>query len=766
MSARTKIIALLTSFLYVCRVLPAGAAENNVVVPQAETESADSVFYLLDELDVVAAKQNVAFREMPISGTIVRGADAERMGVADVKGLSTVVPNFYIPDYGSRITSTIYVRGIGARMDQPAVGLTVDNVGLLNKDAYDFDISDISYMEMLRGPQSALFGRNTMTGLINIRTLSPMEFQGWKGTTELGPRQLFKFNLGFYRKFRPNFGLSVVGSFYRRDGEFKNAYDGYSIDKEVNGSLRVKLIWSPRPGLHLSNTFSQSLLRQGGYPYENVETGKISYNDTCFYKRHLLTDALTVSGDIGRVKLVSVSTVQHIDDNMTLDQDFLPQPYFTLTQKKKETAVTEDLMFRGMTSDERYKWLAGVYGFYRNMHMNAPVTFKDYGITQLIELNRNKVNPYYPIRWDEREFPLNSRFDLPSWGAALYHESRYEIDAFRVQAGIRFDYEHVAMRYRSWCNTSYTIYNNPTGQLPIPQDCAVYRRENVDLVESGDLSNHFFMVLPKLSILWDIPTLWASNLYLTVGRGYKAGGYNTQMFSDVLQQKLMRFMGLGGEYDVNDIVSYKPEQSWSYEVGGHFNFLEDKIQLDASAFFIYCRDQQMTVFPEGDTTGRMMTNAGKTRSVGAEISAYYTILPDLTVMATYGFTDARFIDFFDGRQNYKGNRLPYAPSNTLFAEASYLFNVSKKFKEHYFALHLNFSGTGNIYWNEANTLNQKFYGLLGATIGYNTPSWSVEVWGKNLTNTKYYTFYFMSIGNEFRQRGRGLDYGLTVRARF
>ena len=238
------------------------------------------------------------------------------------------------------------------------------------------------------------------------------------------------------------------------------------------------------------------------------------------------------------------------------------------------------------------------------------------------------------------------------------------------------------------------------------------------------------------------------------------------MFSDVLQQKLMQFMGLGSQYDVDDIVSYKPESSWNYEIGAHLNLLDNKINVDASLFYIDCRDQQMTIFPNGDTTGRMMTNAGKTRSIGGEISASYSILSDLSVMATYGFTDARFVDFFDGMQNYKGKRLPYAPSNTLFCEASYMFNVSRKFREHYFAIHLNFSGTGDIYWNESNTLHQNFYGLLGASIGYHTPKWSVEVWGKNLTDTKYYTFYFKSIGNEFRQRGHGVDYGLSIRATF
>ena len=762
------VFSYISSIIIVLIAVIAGRGELHATGTQsgAVGEMSDSLGYLLDELDVVAIKNNVAFRHSPVSGTMIGQWDAERLGMSDVKGLSAVVPNFHIPDYGSRITSTIYVRGIGARMDQPAVGLTVDNVGILNKDAYDFDISDISYMEMLRGPQSALFGRNTMTGLINIRTLSPMEYQGWRGLVDIGPRQLFKFNLGWYHKFRDNLGFSVTGSFYRRDGEFRNQHDGRTVDKEVNGSVRIKLVWRPLTDLHISNTFSQSILRQGGYPYENVASGQINYNDTCFYKRHLLTDALTPSYDFNDMKLMSVTSIQHIDDNMTLDQDFLPQSYFTLTQKKRETSFTEDIMLRGHAAEGKYTWLSGVYGFYRHMHMTAPVTFKDYGITQLIESNRNNINPYYPIRWDKREFPLNSDFTIPTWGLAIYHESRYTSGNWEFAAGVRLDYEHVAMSYDSWCNTSYTVYENKSGKLPMDPDSPVYRHVPVNLSEQGHLNNDFLMVLPKVSAMWNIDALPSSNLYATIGRGYKAGGYNTQMFSDVLQQKLMQFMGLGSQYDVDDIVSYKPESSWNYEIGAHLNLLDNKINVDASLFYIDCRDQQMTIFPNGDTTGRMMTNAGKTRSIGGEISASYSILSDLSVMATYGFTDARFVDFFDGMQNYKGKRLPYAPSNTLFCEASYMFNVSRKFREHYFAIHLNFSGTGDIYWNESNTLHQNFYGLLGASIGYHTPKWSVEVWGKNLTDTKYYTFYFKSIGNEFRQRGHGVDYGLSIRATF
>ncbi|MDE6242783.1 MAG: TonB-dependent receptor plug domain-containing protein, partial [Muribaculaceae bacterium] len=105
------------------------------------------------------------------SVSTINAAEARRLHIESLKGAADVVPNMFVPDYGSRITSSIYVRGIGARMDQPAVGLNVDNVPFLNKDAYDFDLQDIKDLQVLRGPQSTLYGRNTMAGVVNINTL-------------------------------------------------------------------------------------------------------------------------------------------------------------------------------------------------------------------------------------------------------------------------------------------------------------------------------------------------------------------------------------------------------------------------------------------------------------------------------------------------------------------------------------------------------------------------------------------------------------------
>ena len=101
----------------------------------------------LRPLEVLGVKQAPDGATSAEAVTRVSGAEARRLGIDAVKGLSAVAPNFYMPDYGSRMTSSIYVRGLGARMDQPIIGLTVDNVPILNKDAYDFDVADIESIE-------------------------------------------------------------------------------------------------------------------------------------------------------------------------------------------------------------------------------------------------------------------------------------------------------------------------------------------------------------------------------------------------------------------------------------------------------------------------------------------------------------------------------------------------------------------------------------------------------------------------------------------
>lgn len=739
----------------------------------ASQEIADTAFYgahtphVLREVEVLGVKQMPEVEYAPV--TRLGMSQVERLGVVALKGLAEIAPNFYIPDYGSRMTSSIYVRGLGARIDQPVVGLSVDGVPYLNKDNYDFDVPDIERIEVLRGAQSVLNGRNTMGGQVNIHTLSPWRYQGVRLMAEYGRANSLKASAAWYGLLSPTVATSVGGYYTMTDGFWRNGYDGGRVGTERQGSARWKLSWRPEARLSVTNTASAVISRQGGYPYQSVATGALSYNDTCYYRRNSFADGLTIAYAGNRVTANLITSVQYIDDDMTLDQDFTPEDYFTLTQRRHEWAVTQDVFCKAARG--RYQWLGGVFGFYRSTDMSAPVTFYDTGISELIEAHRNDVNPSYPIGWDSRSFVLGSDFDTRDRGLALYHESTYRLGDWTFQGGLRWDIERVTLRYNSHCSTGYTTYHvMPDGSRE------PYSHTPVDIDDIGRLGQTFSQLLPKVSISYN-PRLGGAvgsnfSVYATVSKGYKAGGYNTQMFSDVLQQRIMQLMGIGMSYNVDDIISYSPEKSWNYELGLRIAetpvAAAGKISAELSGFFIDCTDQQLTMFPDGTTTGRIMTNAGRTYSRGFEATANFrTFDGRFRAGLSYGFTCATFDEFDNGRDDFAGKRVPYAPSNTLFVSAGYTLPVGAVGGDD---LSLQFDasvrGVGDIYWDEANTVRQPFYALLGMEAGVGTERWSAKVWGQNLTATRYNTFYFVSMGNSFVQRGRPVTAGVTLRYHF
>ena len=526
----------------------------------------------------------------------------------------------------------------------------------------------------------------------------------------------------------------------------------------------------------MDNTFTFGKVDQGGYAYAlyNPDTqtmNPINYNDECGYKRTTFSNGLSLNYNTQKIQLSSVTTWQYLDDKMTLDQDFTSKNMFILTQAQHENTVTQEFVAKNNT-DSKLQWLAGATFFYKHMKMDAPVTFKKDGIKELLLDNiNNGIHHMMPIAnvsfENETSLPLNSNFINPVLGTALYGQIEYAWKKFLFTVGLRVDYEHSSFKYNSYTSLNYKL-------SPIMQN---YKELNSTL--DGKLKRDYIEPLPKFAIQYMLPNY--NNIYVSVSRGFKAGGYNTQIFSDILQNQLqvdmiLDIMGsLGGrpsskagmeirEFDINNIV-YKPEYSWNYEIGGHFNCWDNRVKSDIALFYIDCTDQQITVFPSGEATGRMMTNAGRTRSLGAEFSMNANLSKGLDLMVSYGYTNAKFTKYNNGIKDYKGKFLPYVPQNTVSGTASYSFyklgNILDKL-----SLSLGYNGIGKIYWNEENSVKQDYYSLMHASIYMEKGIFGLEFWGKNITNTDYYNFYFVSIGNTFLSRGKPAQWGVTMNINF
>lgn len=718
----------------------------------------------IEQVTVVApaAKQTFSLRRQPISSTVLSPAAIERERVLSVKDLSAVVPNFYQPDYGSRMTSSIYVRGFGARIDQPVVGVNVDEIPYLNKNSYDFDLFDIARIEVLRGPQGTLYGRNTIGGQLNIYTLSPLGYSGVRASAEYGTGNTVRAKASYYGRVSDNFGISVGGFYTRTDGFFDNAYDGSDCDRGHSTGGRVRMVWQGADGWSIDNVASVGSSLEGGYAYclydeESGTVSPVNYNGPNSYERVNVTDGFVVKHAGEKMLFTSATGYQYLYDRMLIDNDFTPRSLFTLVQQQREHALTEDIVLRSNDDGRRWQWITGAYGFYKRLRMEAPVTFLEDGIGDLILGAANagiqSVMPWAELMIEESAFDIASNFKIPTYGLALYHESSLRAGRWRFTAGLRLDYEASRMDYDNYTSIHYRL----SPMMPQFKELSMpfAGRERMDFLE----------LLPKFAVNF---STGAGELYVAASRGYKAGGFNTQIFSDILQNRLMAAMmedmGMPAQpspYNEASATTYKPEYSWNYEAGGHLAFAEGRVRTDFSLFWIECRDQQLTVFPEGTTTGRMMSNAGRSRSRGVEVSLSWNPTTRLGVWGSYGFTDARFVKFDDGEADYAGNVLPYAPRNTVSLGATYRLHVGARMLDDV-VVNCSWQGAGKIYWNESNTLRQNFYSQLGASVDLRKGDFTLSLWGRNLTGTDFYTFYFKSVGNSFFSHGKPRQLGLTL----
>lgn len=186
----------------------------------------------VDEVTVVGFKQDALGREAQ-SVTSLSSAFIRQAEMTSIKDLGYTVPNFYIPEYGTRQNSPVFVRGVGAKTNGPTVGFYIDGVPHMERSAFDDDLFDITALEVLRGPQGTLYGRNCIGGIINAYTRSPFEFQGTRVKIGYGRYNDMVVNAYHYNKVNDKLGFAINGSYHHNDGYFRNAFDDSKIDKST-----------------------------------------------------------------------------------------------------------------------------------------------------------------------------------------------------------------------------------------------------------------------------------------------------------------------------------------------------------------------------------------------------------------------------------------------------------------------------------------------------------------------------------------------------
>ena len=720
----------------------------------------------LEEVKIYSHKETMS-QQMPVSSTVITPNVINGAQMNSIRDLSVFVPNFFIPDYGSAMSTAPYIRGIGSRSTGQSMALYVDNIPYFDKSTFDFDFYDIRQIEILRGPQGTLYGRNALGGIVNIYTLSPFDYEGTMFSATGGNYGLAKVQAAYYDKINQNIGWSASGYYNHVDGFFTNLYNHKKADDKTSAGGRAKIEWLVSPTFRTQYIFNYDYVDQTAYPYGlyDPSTGNVArpnYNDDNSYSRSMVNNSLLLEYTTDKIQLTSSTSHQYFSDDMKMDQDFLPKSYFSLNQRQKQRAFNEEIAIRSKTTNN-YQWSFGLTSFLQYLDTDAPVEFKKDGIIDILQpvFDRAAAMGAPTMIITDTLMDIPGTYDTKTWGGALFHQSTYNhlfIDGLSITAGLRADFEKTNLDYFTHSKLNLNIKMGPMNR-PLSIADTLQGKESLKFTE----------ILPKVALKY----AWNDNqfAYVTVSKGYKAGGFNIQMFADLMQTQLMNSGNrTAPKVNVSQAITYQPEHSMNYEIGYQSAFFNNQLKAHLSLFYMDISDMQLTKFvPSGQ--GRMITNAGEVTSKGVEFSLQTNLGKGFGLDINYGYAHATFKNYTDSvkmennaveEENYKGNFVPYAPQNTLSLNGTYTHLFNNAFIDHITA-NVQYMGTGKIYWDEANSLYQQFYHTVNAKVGIVKNNFEVEIWGKNLLNTDYNTFYFESFENRFFQKGKPLQCGMTLK---
>lgn len=765
----------------------------------------------LDEVVVVSQpKETFSLRRQPMSSSVFTSSEIQKLNVQDLRQLSVYVPSFAMPAYGSRLTSSMYIRGLGSRVNNSAVGVYYDNIPLMSKAAYNTHLYMIDRIDVLRGPQGTLYGANTEGGIVRVYSKNPMNYQGTDISLGLASAFSRKVEVAHYHHPFEQLAFSVAGFYRGQNGFFQNQNLDEKADKMDEAGGKLRLMWKPTGRLLIDLTADYQYTRQNGFPYGeyNQDETWAALPSTTFmptYKRNMVNTGLGISYDLDQLLLTSTTSYQFLRDRMDMDIDYTPADRMALLQRQKTSAVTEELALRSKNNGS-WRHVTGVFASRQWLHTDATVTFGQ-GLMRPISLaienamknamlqgfiGRNMAQGMSPQAAQtaaqaqidamgvtmEAEMAVPNTFRQPQTTLAAYHESNITIaDRLTATLGLRLDYNKVEIDYNSY---GYMSMTGGTANA-----VATYT------LDSHILNNHstsFTQLLPKFALSYKLGGQ-GGNLYASVSKGYMAGGYNIQLFSDILQADLndpvaqqqaqrgdVTIEHTDQDYaDIEEAITYKPEESWNYELGAHLNLFDGQLQADLATFYTQLRNQQLAVMAPHYGFGRMTVNAGKSSTCGIELALRGMALDNhLSWAASYGFTRATFQEYkeeemVDGVltvKDYKDNKIPYVPAHTSCAMVDYRFDVCSDAWLRSVTIGANIVGNGRTYWDDANTVWQNFYATFGAHVLVDMGCINVDLWGRNLSDTKYCTFAQPFSGSYIGQRGNPLQVGVDVRLHF
>ncbi|MEX2592767.1 MAG: TonB-dependent receptor [Anditalea sp.] len=681
----------------------------------------------LEEITVTAQKQEEKLQEIPASVSNITDQEVNNLRLWQVRDLAGIFPNFYSSHSGDG-RNVIGIRGIGTTSYDPAVAIYVDGVIQFGLDTYSNGLLDIERIEVLRGPQGTLYGRNAMGGVINIITKKPTnQTKGFVGL-DFGNYGLSRYSLGFKTALVPNkLFIGLSGLYEKHGGFYTNEYDGSDYDRRnvLLGNYYVRYLANPYWAFTIN--FKHSLNRNhGAFPLAGTieqaveQPYKLNQNTLTRMVDNVSNASLSADYAGNALNFSSQTSFQsnYRIYEEPIDGDFSPLDIVSIVNNygkdwNKVSVWTQEFRLSPVKDEQaKFSWLAGLFGFVKNDPVKQGTYFGEnadlYGSDPNITLVTTNIG-------------MNKGF-------ALFGQGTYRLsEKLDLMLGMRYDRESRSLTGKK------EVIMNKTAPMIIQEDTTA--------------QSTFNALSPKAVLSYKVGT--ENLLFLSYSRGFRAGGI-TQVTTDPSQPAFRVF---------------QPEFSNNYELGLKNEFLDRQIRWNLSTFFTTVNNIQVPqlILPDAIVITR---NEGKLRSMGIESEFTSLLGNDLTLTWNTGITDAEFTELVmvgeGDNEDLEGNKQLFAPDFTsnLILQYNKAVGASEDFQ---FSATAEWLWIGTTYFDLQNSLKQDPYHLINARLGIRKGKVELALWARNILDTRYvdYAYNFGAA-----HLGEPATFGISARVDF